>query len=161
MMPENWVSLEVLEHQLHQAHRNAIQAELARAGLQEVGHPILLCILRSAQDSPGQPHSPAQRELAERLNISPAAVATSLKSLERNGYILRAPDRDARRNQVSLTPKGERAVEDCLECFRRVSQRMFLNFEPEEQAVLSAFYRRMLSNLHPADPSHHPSLRKD
>ena len=37
--------LGVLERQLHQARQNAIQAELAAAGLQEIGHPMLLCVL--------------------------------------------------------------------------------------------------------------------
>ena len=40
------MDLGVLEHQMHQAHRNAVQAELSAAGLQEVGHPLLLCIQR-------------------------------------------------------------------------------------------------------------------
>ena len=35
--------LGVLERQLLQARQNAIQAELAAAGLQEIGHPMLLC----------------------------------------------------------------------------------------------------------------------
>ena len=46
------MDLGVLEHQMHQAHRNAVQAELSAAGLQEVGHPLLLCILRSAGEHP-------------------------------------------------------------------------------------------------------------
>lgn len=143
------VRLEVLEHQLHQAHRNAIQAELARAGLQEIGHPILLCILQSAQHGEeGSGSTPAQRELAQLLNISPAAVATSLKSLEKNGYIHRTPgERDARRNQVELTDKGRQAVEDCKICLRRVNRRMFRDFSPQEQLQIQDFYFRMLSNL--------------
>ena len=40
--------LGLLEHQLHLARQNAIQTELAAAGLQEVGHPMLMCILRTA-----------------------------------------------------------------------------------------------------------------
>ena len=39
------MDLGVLEHQMHQAHRNAVQAELSAAGLQEVGHPLLLLSL--------------------------------------------------------------------------------------------------------------------
>ena len=65
------MDLGVLEHQMHQAHRNAVQAELSAAGLQEVGHPLLLCILRSAGER--CPDGQAQRELAELLNISPTA----------------------------------------------------------------------------------------
>lgn len=80
--------LGLLEHQLHLARQNAIQTELAAAGLQEVGHPMLMCILHTAgaRGADGQ----TQRELAQLLHVSPAAVATSLKSLEKKGYICRA-----------------------------------------------------------------------
>lgn len=77
------IDLGVLDHKLHQAHRNAVQAELNAAGLQEVGHPLLLCILRSAGDRCPDGQVQAQRELSTLLDISPAAVATSLKSLEK------------------------------------------------------------------------------
>lgn len=89
------------------ARQNAIQTELAAAGLQEVGHPMLMCILHTAgaRGADGQ----TQRELAQLLHVSPAAVATSLKSLEKKGYICREPEPgDARRNRVTLTDKGQR-----------------------------------------------------
>ena len=121
------MDLGVLEHQMHQAHRNAVQAELSAAGLQEVGHPLLLCILRSAGER--CPDGQAQRELAELLNISPPAVAAS------------------RRNRVRLTAKGEKAVDDCFACLQRVTRRMFTGFTTEEQAVMRGFYLRMLENL--------------
>ena len=61
--------LGLLEHQLHLARQNAIQTELAAAGLQEVGHPMLMCILRTAgaRGADGL----TQRELAQLLHVSP------------------------------------------------------------------------------------------
>lgn len=119
---------------------------MSAAGLQEVGHPLLLCILRSAGER--CPDGQAQRELAELLNISPPAVAASLKSLEKKGYIHREPEPgDARRNRVRLTAKGEKAVDDCFACLQRVTRRMFTGFTTEEQAVMRGFYLRMLENL--------------
>ena len=138
--------LGLLEHQLHLARQNAIQTELAAAGLQEVGHPRLMCILHTAgaRGADGQ----TQRELAQLLHVSPAAVATSLKSLEKKGYICREPEPgDARRNRVTLTDKGQRAVDDCFACLQRVTRRAFTGLSNEEQAVLRGFYLRMLDNL--------------
>lgn len=108
---------------------------------------MLVSILQSAGDSPdGQ--CQAQRELADLLHISPAAVANSLKCLERDGYIRREPwQKDARRNRVMLTEKGAAAVEGCRDVFRRVSARMMAGFSPEELAQLAQFQRRMLDNL--------------
>lgn len=142
--------MELLSRQINQAHRAAVHRELAAAGLGEVGHPMLLTILESSGG--GDPERSAQRELAEFLHISPAAVANSLKSLEKGGYIRREPGRgDARRNQVSLTDKGRQAVDGCHRAFETVARQMLAGFSQEEQECLIAFRRRMLDNLrHPA-----------
>lgn len=139
--------LEMLARQVNQAHRSAVQAELNAAGLGEVGHPLLLTILQSSccQDPEGQCH--AQRDLAQMLHISPAAVATSLKSLEKSGYIRREPGEDARKNRVILTEKGQQAVRGCQDAFTAVSQRMLSGFSPQEMEQLLSFRRRMLRNL--------------
>ena len=149
-MEVSFHEMELLSRSLHQAHRAAIQSELKAAGLGEVGHPMLVSILQSAGESPdGQ--CQAQRDLADLLHISPAAVANSLKGLERDGYIRREPwQRDARRNRVFLTEKGAAAVKGCRNVFRRVSARMMAGFSLEECSQLMGFQRRMLDNLtHP------------
>ena len=150
--------LGVLERQLHQARQGAIQAELTAAGLQEVGHPMLLCVLGITGEQ--HPDAPVrtQRELARLLHVSPAAVTTSLQSLERKGYLLREPgDGDARCNRVLLTDKGRQAVKDCLACLQRVSRRMYAGFTTEEQAIMRSFYLRMLDNLPPPHSCGHSS----
>ena len=146
-MEEQFHEMELLSRSLNQAHRAAVQTELNAAGLNEVGHPMLVSILQSAEEDPdGQ--CQAQRELADLLHVSPAAVANSLKSLERDGYIRREPwERDARRNRGLLTQKGAAAVEGCRDVFRRVSARMTAGFSPEELRQLAQFQRRMLDNL--------------
>lgn len=140
--------MELLTRQLNQAHRAAVQAELAAAGLGEIGHPMLLAILHGScqEDADGFCH--AQRELAELLHISPAAVANSLKSLEKGGYVQRRPGPgDARRNQVLLTETGRQAVAACQNALESVSRRMLDGFTPAEQEQLLAFRQRMLRNL--------------
>ncbi|MEA4934398.1 MAG: MarR family transcriptional regulator [Lawsonibacter sp.] len=144
---------ELLNQQLHQAHRNAINSELSAQGLGEIGHPMLLTILNSFGNDDCNCSCPSQQELAKRLHISPAAVANSLKSLEKGEYIRREPVQgDARRNQVLLTEKGRRAVEGCQCVFETVSHRMLAGFTPEENEVLLAFRQRMLDNLRNAYP---------
>ncbi|MBR4098403.1 MAG: MarR family transcriptional regulator [Clostridium sp.] len=139
--------MELLARQINQAHRAAIQTELNHAGLNEVGHPMLLSILKSGEDSPEE-RCFAQRELAEFLHISPAAVANSLKSLEKGGYIRREPGQaDARRNRVLLTEKGRQAVDGCEQAIVTVSQRMLIGFSEEERQQLLSFRKRMLRNL--------------
>ena len=145
--------IELLNQQLHQAHRSAVNSELSAQGLCEIGHPMLLTILKSFENDHCNCPCPSQQELAKRLHISPAAVANSLKSLEKGGYIHRQPVQgDARRNQVLLTDKGRRAVEGCQCAFETVSERMLIGFTPEEKRCLMAFRQRMLVNLRDAYP---------
>jgi DNA-binding MarR family transcriptional regulator len=140
--------MELLSRQVNHTHRAAVQAELNAAGLGEVGHPMLLSILSSACDRDQEGMCHAQRELADMMHVSPAAVANSLKSLERGGYIRREPGvKDARRNQIIVTPKGVDAVTQCVQILDRISQRMMSGFSQEETEQWMGFQRRMLDNL--------------
>ena len=146
-METTFHEMDLLSRQMNQAHRAAVQRELNAAGLGAVGHPMLMSILQSAGEDP-EGQCQAQRELADLLHVSPAAVANSLKCLERDGYIRREPwQRDARRNRVLLTPKGAAAVEGCRDVFRRVSARMMAGFSQEELHQLAQFQTRMIDNL--------------
>jgi DNA-binding MarR family transcriptional regulator len=145
--------MELLSRQLNQAHRSAVQAQLKSAGLQDVGHPMLLAILKSYDDSGANGPCHAQRELAELLHVSPAAVTNSLKSLERGGYIHREPGLDARRNRVFLTEAGRQAVKACEQVFDTVSERMLAGFTPQELTQLMSFRQRMLDNLQGSAPA--------
>lgn len=137
--------IEILVRQINQAHRTAVQTRMQASGLGEVGHPLLLSILERYESCGG---CQAQKELAELLHVSPAAVTTSLKSLEKGGYIRREPSADdARRNQVILTEKGSESVRACHRVLEDVAERMLYGFSQEEQEQLLSFRRRMLKNL--------------
>lgn len=149
-MPTSFQRLELLSQQVHQAHRAAVGEELARRGLSEV-NPMILAILKHMEQA--QPHGFSQRDMANALHISPAAVTNSLKAMEKNGYISREPEQeDARRNRVELTDKGRTAVEGCEEALLAVSERMLSGFSPEERALLADFRSRMLHNLRGNEP---------
>lgn len=142
--------LDLLSRQVHQAHRAAVGEELARRGLSEV-NPMILAILKHMEQT--QPQSFSQRDMADVLHISPAAVTNSLKAMEKSGYISREPEEnDARRNRVELTGKGRKAVDSCEEALLLVSERMLAGFSPEERALLADFRSRMLHNLRRNEP---------
>ena len=127
-------------HGLHQAHRKRVMEEQAERGLADLGSPMLLLVLLYGEKA-GRIYS--QREVAHLLRLAPATVAVSLKSLERSGYVeRRADEKDARRNQVGLTDKGRRAVD----------QRMLAGFSPEEREQLNGFFHRMMENLGGMEP---------
>ena len=144
-MPTTFQRLELLNRQIHQAHRVAVGEELARRGLSEV-NPMILAILKHVEQTRLQSFS--QRDMAGTLHVSPAAVTNSLKAMEKNGYIIREPEQaDARRNRMALTDKGRAAVVGCEEALLSVSERMLKGFSPEERALLAEFRVRMLNNL--------------
>ena len=79
----------------------------------------------------------SQTDLAERLDISSAAVAVSIKKLESDGYIQRrSSDRDNRFNEIELTEKGKEMV--------RVSRVIFSDIE---SAMLEGIDEDMLDNF--------------
>lgn len=136
-----------LLHLLLRAHFNAQQTGLSRSGLPNLGSPRVLFALMDLTEM-GQP-APSQRKLADILHISPATIATSLKSLERSGYVSRQSDeRDNRRNLITITEKGEQAVLTCRRVFDSVDSHMFHGFSEAERQQLFEFHQRMLENLY-------------
>lgn len=137
----------MLFHALFRARSNAVQAEMTARGVGDIGSPQVLMVIRDLARGGGRP--PSQRELADRLHVSPATVAASLKSLERNGYVERSADpSDARRNQLAITRKAEEALEAGREVFHAVDEAMLSGFSQSEIEALDAFHRRMLENLY-------------
>lgn len=97
--------------------------------------------------APGR--TPSQRELADLLHVSAATIATSLKSLERNGYVARRTDpADSRRNQITITEKGKAALDASHNVFETVDEFMFSGFSDAEIEQLNGFHLRMLHNLY-------------
>lgn len=139
----------ILFHTLHRAQHNLVQSMLAQRGLEDLGSPMVLFFV---QDRAAAGTLPAQREIAQGLNVSPAAVGNSLKSLERAGYVERQPDpSDQRCKRIAITEKGERALKDCVEVMAYTDQQMFAGFTAEEQEQLTRFHCRMLDNLMSSD----------
>jgi len=135
----------ILFHSLHRAQHNLVQGMLAQRGLEDLGSPMVLFFVHDRAEA-GK--LPAQREIAQALNVSPATVANSLKSLERAGYVERRPDpSDQRCKRIAITEKGMRARKECIEVMAHTDRQMFAGFTAEEQEQLTRFHCRMLDNL--------------
>ena len=104
---------------------------------------------------------PSQKELAEILGISPAAVATSLKRLEREGYVSRSTtDEDNRKNEIRITEEGLARVNKSRAIFEATDEALFAGFTTEEVETFISFLERMHHNLDvagaPKDPQPPP-----
>ncbi len=134
-----------LFHTLHRAHRNALLSNLIAKGLADVGSPMILFIL---EQSNKDGEIAAQKELAEKLHVSAATVATSLKSLEKRGYVTKSvDDQDGRCKRVVITQKGKDVVERCYAVFRSIDEQMYQGFTEEEKQQFFSCEKRMLENL--------------
>ena len=130
--------------QTNRLHRRIIGRYADRIEMNCSAHRMLLYISRDGG-------LPSQRELAERLKISPAAVTNTLKKLETDGYVERNRARDGcdcRANEISLTDKGRLAVTDSEKYFRYVDSAALNDFSEDELDVLCSLLDRIQQNLH-------------
>lgn len=105
------------------------------------GQGMLLKFL-SAYD--GMTHS----EIAERLEISPAAVTKVIRRLEEQNYLKRQPDpKDDRISRVYIEPEGRKIADDIHRKFGQLDEQMFQGFSEEELEILFGYLLRMQSNL--------------
>ena len=130
--------------QTNRLHRRVIERWAERADLQCACHRMLMHISRAD-------NIPSQKELADHFKISPAAVATTLKKLESDGYIERnrCPDgKDSRINEICVTELGRTVAEDAEKYFRYVDKTTLDGFTDEEIDTLISLLERMQENLH-------------
>lgn len=130
---------------LHRVHRLVVRTRLSQAGLDDLGSPAMLMILK--QQFAGEAR-PSQRQLAQALSVTPATVAMTLKSLQRCGYIEKYPDlKDQRCKRIGLTEKGLEAVNTCEDIFEEANDKVRTGFTQEEDELLESYHQRMLKNI--------------
>ena len=92
---------------------------------------------------------PCQKEIAEQFNITPAAVAVTMKKLESAGFITRDKSGcdDARYNKIYVTEKGMHEMNTTHEYFDHIDESMFYGFDESEIITLIDLMSRAKANL--------------
>ncbi len=107
-------------------------------------HPGQLPVLEIIMNCPGL----TQREIAERLRVTPASVALSTKRLQKAGMLEKRVDSDNLRcNRLYATEFGEKAAQIHRKCFDEVDEVTFAGFSETDKQQMLAFMERMLHNL--------------
>ena len=132
-------------------HHACVERRIGDLGIHHGQHRMLMQLAKRQEDIP------SQKELAEIMGISPAAVTATLKKLEREGYITRSmTDEDNRKNEIRITEKGLSKVMESRAVFEATDTDMFDGFTPEEIATFVSFMERLDRNLDaagaPVDP---------
>ena len=107
-------------------------------------HPGQPQMLEYIQSHPGC----NQKDVAKELDISPASAASSIKRLEKKGYIERSADEhDSRRNRIAITEKAVQHLKEGKEVFDSLDREMFSGFTEDELALVKMLCEKMFDNL--------------
>ena len=119
--------------------KRSISKKVENTGVFRSQHRLLMIL--------GKHSDCSQTELAERLEISSAAVAVSLKKLEKSGFISRqCQENDNRVNQVVITEKGWKIIDLSTQYFKEMENAFLSDFSEEELKQLQSFLERMIKN---------------
>ena len=122
-------------------HKSVVDWFVNETNLHKSQHRLLMNLARLGNNV-------SQRDLAETLNITPAAVAVTLKKLEKNGLVDRKmAEIDNRYNEVVLTEKGKKIVKESYKVFKYADEKMFDGFSTEELDAFEGYLNRIKDNL--------------
>jgi len=121
-------------------HKRAIEGAIDYMGINRSQHQILMALSHSGKIN-------SQKEFAERIGVTPAAITQLLSSLEAEGLIERRQARDSRYNEILITERGRRIVESSKERFNFVDNAMFEGFSEEDKESFFAYLCRLEDNL--------------
>jgi DNA-binding MarR family transcriptional regulator len=126
--------------QTEKMHRCLLESKVKDFGMHITSHRVLMHLARFDKLL-------SQKELADRLSITPAAVTGILKRLEAEKYIERRPSSDNRYNEISITDKGRDVVEHTRQTFGSADRALFEDFSDEELEVYVRCLEKMQNNI--------------
>ena len=89
-----------------------------------------------------------QKELADEMNTSPAAMSASIKRMQKAGLIEKIADEsDNRINIIKLTEKGRSVHDDTFDKTLAIDKRTLEGFSDAEIAELFAYLDRIQQNI--------------
>lgn len=122
-------------------HRAAIEAQIDKLGIHRSQHFVLMSLAHKNGEL-------TQTEIANMLDISPAAVTVTLQKLEKSGLIERqTSESDARTKIIKLTEEGKKTVAKTHELFLEVDDAMCGSMTEQELDALCASLTKMSDNL--------------
>ena len=91
-----------------------------------------------------------QRELGAVMNIDPSILVTLLNPLEADGYLSRERDpADRRRHVVTLTPAGERQLDNSAQAQREAEDELFAGLTDAQREQLRDLLLTLRDQLAP------------
>ena len=121
-------------------HKRLFNNKLSDIGMHRTAHIILISIYKNGG-------IPSQKQLAQTVGITPAAVTGVLKTLENGGYITRNLGKDTRYNEVNITQKGKELLDSARKVFTEVDRTLFEGFDESEIESYITCLQKMQNNM--------------
>ena len=121
-------------------HKALIDSRARTLGIHRTQHRILMHLARADK-------LPSQKELADRLDVTPAAVTGALKKIEADGYVDRTLGHDNRYNELRITEKGRELVKRTRKLFSEVDSSLFDGFTDEELDTYISCLEKLQANI--------------
>ncbi|MBQ3065825.1 MAG: MarR family transcriptional regulator [Clostridia bacterium] len=126
--------------------RAVVEARVASLNVSQSQFHVLHEIMHAQRHGNGAPLS--QKDLAERLGISAAAVAMMMKRMEKDGYLTRVvSEKDNRFNELHLTEKSLEILHQSRDIFDGLDVIAFQGISDEELEVFCNCLEKIKSNL--------------
>lgn len=121
-------------------HKARIDQSVEQLGLNRSQAMLLLWLARGD----GRTHS----EIAEHLDLSPAAATKIIKYMEQEGYVQRQGDADDERvSRVFLLDRGRAVTAMIYRAFLKLDEQLFEGVSAEDLARLREVLAKMYANL--------------
>ena len=130
---------------VNRLRRIMVEEQVSRLGIHCSQHNMLMLIAHNKNI--------CQKEIAQKLEISSAAVAVTLNKLEAAELIVRHPSfDDARMNYITITDKGNEILKATKEMFRTIDEKSFEGITDEEMETMDRLLEKMTENLKAISP---------
>ena len=132
-------------HFIDRLSKNLVRSGMERFGLKDIGHPYILKVL---VDSGDEGLVVSQKKFAKKLMITPAAVAQSIKRMEKDGLITKISDEnDLRVNRIRITDKGREYKKKMDRGLVFATETFFEGFSDDEIDTMHNYSQRIITNI--------------
>ena len=122
-------------------HKKAVDSYVEDHHMARSQHRLLLTLSKMGDNV-------CQKDLAKQMQVTPAAVAVTLRKLEAADIIeKKTSQKDNRYNRVVITDLGKQIVSDSEKAFRSIDERCFEGFSTQDLKMMLDFLSRMDENL--------------
>ena len=121
-----------------------INKELAEQGITPVKLQTLIYLIKSERTQ----NKVCQRDIEKVLNLRPSSVSSLLKSLEKEGYLIRTfQDGDARTKYLELTAKGRKLCNDNKLFMEKCDETVQSALSDKEQDELQKLLEKIIAKI--------------